>query len=154
MEIQRSEILALYRRALEAWNQRDAEAFASLFAPNGSCVGFDGSQMNGRKEIASGLAAVFADHQTAAYVAKLREVRGLGTGCALLRAVAGMVPPGASELNPALNAIQSLVVVRDADWPRVAMLQSTPAAFHGRPQLGEQLTAELVAVLRAGKLLD
>src|SRR3954470_22946114 len=111
--IARNEVVALYKRLLEAWNQRDAEAFAALFTPNGSCVGFDGSQMNGRREIAAELGAVFANHQTARYVAKVREVRRLddrpGSQCALLRAVAGMVAPGSSELNPAVNAIQSLV---------------------------------------------
>jgi uncharacterized protein (TIGR02246 family) len=153
-ELARNEIVVIYRRLLEAWNQRDAEAFAALFTPAGSCVGFDGSQMNGRRQIAAELSAVFANHQSAAYVAKVREVRSLNGSCALLRAVAGMVPPGKKELNPAVNAIQSLLVVRDGDWPRVALLQNTPAAFHGRPQLGEQLTAELTEVLRAGKLID
>jgi len=152
-DLSAGDIVALYTRMLEAWNRRDADGFAALFAPNGSCVGFDGSQMNGRREIAAELSGVFASHPTAAYVAKVREVRHLDGGCALLRAVAGMVPPGKKEPNPAVNTIQGLLVVRDGDWPRIALLQNTPAAFHGRPQLGEQLTAELTEVLRAGKLV-
>jgi hypothetical protein len=35
----------------------------------------------------------------------------------------------------------------------VALLQSTPAAFHGRPELAEQLTRELTAVLQAGHVV-
>jgi hypothetical protein len=45
---------------------------------------------------------IFAHHATAAYVAKVRSVRVLGEGVALLRAVAGMVPPGGSAINPAV----------------------------------------------------
>ena len=48
-----TEAIAVYTRLLEAWNRRDAEAFAALFTPDGNTVGFDGSQMNGPEEIAS-----------------------------------------------------------------------------------------------------
>ncbi|MGZ6376270.1 MAG: SgcJ/EcaC family oxidoreductase, partial [Ktedonobacterales bacterium] len=86
---------------------------------------------------------IFADHVTAAYVAKVRNVRMLGADAAILRAVVGMVPPGQSKINPAVNAIQTLVATRqDGTW-RVALLQTTPALFHGRPELVEQLTEEL-----------
>jgi uncharacterized protein (TIGR02246 family) len=112
-------------------------------------VGFDGSQLNGRAEIESSLRQIFTDHQTAAYVAKVREVRVLTPGTAVLRAVVGMVPPGQSDLHPAMNAAQTLVAVREAGRLSIAMLQSTPAAFHGRPELSESLTAELREELRA-----
>ena len=72
-----SSVIALYTRLLESWNQRDADAFASLFTTDGSVVGFDGSQMNGALEIGTELRAIFANHPTAAYVAKVREVRQL-----------------------------------------------------------------------------
>ncbi len=146
-------VVALYRRLLEAWNQRDADAFASLFTADGSVVGFDGSQMNGAAQIAAELRAIFASHQTAAYVAKVREVRTLDSHAMLLRAVVGMAPPGTSELNPAVNAIQSVVLLETAGQPRIALLQNTPAAFHGRPELAEQLTGELTEVLRSGKIV-
>ena len=38
---------ALYRKLLQAWNDRDAVAMVALFAPNGSMVGFDGSAFTG-----------------------------------------------------------------------------------------------------------
>jgi uncharacterized protein (TIGR02246 family) len=140
--------ITTYTRLLEAWNRRDADAFASLFTHDASVVGFDGSQMNGAAQIADELRAIFAHHQTAAYVAKVREVRALDTHTLLLRAVVGMSPPGQTELDPAVNAIQSVVIQDSAGQPRIALLQNTPAAFHGRPELAEQLTAELTEVLR------
>ncbi len=143
----------LYTRLLEAWNARDADAFASLFTVSASVVGFDGSQMEGAVQIASALQAIFAHHQTASYVAKVREVRQLDSRTFLLRAIVGMTPPGKAELNPAVNAIQSLVIVESEAGQKIALLQNTPAAFHGRPQLAEDLTHELTDVLSSGKVV-
>ena len=77
-------------------------------------------------------------------MAIVRETRELAAGVALVRAAVGMIPPGADDLNPGANAIQSLVAVADAGgtWA-VAHFQNTPAAFHGRPEEAEALTAEL-----------
>jgi uncharacterized protein (TIGR02246 family) len=146
--------LTVYRRLLEAWNERDAKAFAALFTNDGSAIGFDGSQMNGAAEIAEALARVFADHQTAAYVAKVREVRQIDQRTAILRAVVGMIPRGSIDLNPAVNAVQSLVVVGSGAEARIALLQNTPAAFHGRPEAGAALTGELARVAASGAVLE
>ena len=145
--------LALYQQLIEAWNARDAAAFAGLFSDAGSVVGFDGSPMNGRAEIASALASIFGSHQTARYVAKVREIRRLGEDVRLVRSVVGMVPPGKAELNPAVNAIQSMVAVGQDAEMRIALLHNTPAAFHGRPELAEQLTLELTDVLRSNQVV-
>ncbi|TMA07866.1 MAG: SgcJ/EcaC family oxidoreductase, partial [Deltaproteobacteria bacterium] len=119
----------------------------NLFAEHGNLIGFDGSQINKRPEIGSVLSQIFADHPTAAYVAIVREVRFLSPSVAVLRAVAGMVPPGQSDINPAVNAVQTLVAVRsDGQW-RIALFQNTPAQFHGRPELSEALTKELRQLL-------
>jgi hypothetical protein len=58
-----------------------------------------------------------------------------------------MVVPGATELMPDRNAIQTMVAHRGNDGWRVALFQTTPAQFHGRPQLTERLTAELAELL-------
>ena len=141
------EVRALYRQLLDSWNQRSADAFTALFALDGNVVGFDGSQMTGRAEIASTLQQIFADHPTAAYVAKVREVRFLTPEVAVLRGVAGMVPPGQLDLNPNVNAVQTLVSSRhDGHW-RIEVFQNTPAAFHSRPELSQALTDELRQLL-------
>lgn len=91
---------SLHAMLLDAWNRRDAAAFAVCFATDAVVVGFDGSQMNGRVAIERELGAIFRDHQTGAYVATVRGVRSLGNEAAVLTAVAGMVPPGESDINP------------------------------------------------------
>lgn len=153
-ELTRDAVVSLYTRLLDGWNRRDAAAFAAQFAADGSTVGFDGSPMDGRGAIQSELARIFADHTPATYVAKVREVRPLGAGAMLLRGVAGMVPPGQLALKPERNAIQSLVAVLEDGQPRIALFHNTPARFDGRPQLAEQLTAELTAVHRRGRIVE
>ncbi|HEX6872886.1 MAG TPA: SgcJ/EcaC family oxidoreductase, partial [Micromonosporaceae bacterium] len=98
----------LYARLLGAWNQRDATAMAACFAPEATMIGYDGSVATG-EQIEAHLAPIFSDHPTARYVAKVREVRALGPEVALLRAIVGMIPPGSEELNPAVNAHQTVI---------------------------------------------
>ncbi|MEW5854345.1 MAG: SgcJ/EcaC family oxidoreductase [Myxococcota bacterium] len=142
-------VRSLFFEIHRQWNERNAQTFADLFSDDGSMVGFDGSSLNGRADIASHLAGIFGHHQTAAFVGRVREVRLLAPDVALVRAVAGMVPPGGSDINPAVNAIQSVTAVRQGGRWRVAMFQNTPAAFHGRPEESARLTDELREVLKS-----
>ena len=145
---------ALYRQILDAWNQRNADAYAKLFAGDGAVVGFDGSEMTGSVEIVTTLRKIFADHATGVYRGKVRGVRMLSLEVGLLRAIAGMAPAGQMDLDPKLNSVQSLVAVRhDTDGPqgsppaadqwRIALFHNTPAQLHGRPEMVEQMTEEL-----------
>ncbi len=141
------EVRTLYQQLLHGWNQQNADAFATSFAEHGEVIGFDGSQMSGQTEIAATLGQIFADHVTAPYVSKVRSVQMLCPEVALLRAIVGMVPPGQVDLNPALNAHQTLVAAKhDGNW-RIELFQTTPAQFHGRPELVQQMTQELRQLL-------
>jgi uncharacterized protein (TIGR02246 family) len=140
-------VRGLYAALLEQWNRRDAAGMAALFGEAGHLVGYDGSVINGRAAIAGHLAPIFADHPTPAYVGKVREVRFLTPDVAVLRAVTGLVPAGTRDLNPDLNAVQSLVAARHGGQWQVELYQNTPAAFHGRPEESAALTAELRALL-------
>ena len=146
MESPEAAVVARYEQLIEGWNSRDGRSFAEPFADAGATIGFDGSVMNGREEIASETQRIFDDHETASYVAKVKGVDVLSADVAVLRAVVGMIPEGRSELDPDKNAHQTVVAVRkDEDW-RIVLLQNTPAQFHGRPGLVEELTAELQRV--------
>jgi uncharacterized protein (TIGR02246 family) len=143
-----NEVGLLYQELLKRWNKRRASEMTDLFAEDGNLVGFDGSQINGRSEARSVLSQIFADHQTAAYLGIVKEVRLLSPDVAILRAVAGMVPPGHSDINPEVNAVQTLVAVKRQNKWSIALFQNTPAAFHGRPELSERMTEELRQALR------
>lgn len=138
-----SAIQTLYRQLIKSWNEMDSEAYASFFTTDGSIVGFDGSQANGRQEIYDHLSSIFADHAPARFVTIIREVRILSSSTGLLRATAGMVPRNEKEINPKTNAIQSLIAVKQEEHYRIALFQNTPAAFHGRPEESKDLVKEL-----------
>ena len=90
-------IESLYFTLLDSWNKMDAGKFAGLFSEDGNVVGFDGSAANGKDEIEQHLSAIFSNHKVATYVGIVREVRFLTPEVVVLRAVAGMVPPGAKQ---------------------------------------------------------
>lgn len=137
----------LYQQLLQSWNKRDPAGFAAAFIADGNVVGFDGSVVDGQAAIEGHLRQIFTDHPTAAYVGKVREIRLLAPDVALLCAVARMLPPGQSDLIPAANTIQTLVAVKQAATWRITLYQNTPAQFHGRPELVQQLTDELRQLL-------
>ncbi len=144
------EVRRLYEELIAAWNRRDAQGCTAAYWDDASFVAFDGSEMHGRSNIESTVRRIFADGPTGRYVTRIRAVRFLRSDVALLRSVAGRVPPGQSDLDPALNVIQSLIATKQAGRWAIALFQNTPAALPGRPDLSEQLTEELREVLRRG----
>ncbi|MEK2647045.1 SgcJ/EcaC family oxidoreductase [Bdellovibrio sp. BCCA] len=147
-------VRVLYHNLLQAWNQQSARGMAELFTNDGNMVGFDGSLANGQNEIGEHLAPIFLSHPTATYISKVREVRFLSPTVAMLRAVAGMVPRGKNDILPAVNAIQTVVAVKDHEHWRIALFQNTPAAFHGRQHLADDLTKELREELKLSNISE
>lgn len=141
------EVETLYQQLLAAWNNQSARGMAELFAEEGELIGFDGSQAIGQDEIFSHLNPIFADHPTARFVSIVKDVRFLSPEAAILRAAAGMVPRGQSDINPAANTHHTLVVVKNAGEWRIQLFQNTPAQFHGRPELVQRMTDELRTLL-------
>ncbi|MBS4205464.1 SgcJ/EcaC family oxidoreductase [Lederbergia citrea] len=137
------EVQVLYQQLIDAWNNRSARGMADLFIEDGESIGFDGSQSIGREEIYSHLHPIFESHPTAPFVTKVKDVRFLGSDVAILRAIAGMVPPGQNDINPKVNTHHTLVVVKQEGKWHIQLFQNTPAQFHGRPELVEQMTEEL-----------
>ncbi|MED2971895.1 SgcJ/EcaC family oxidoreductase [Fictibacillus sp. B-59209] len=137
------DVMQLYRQLIEAWNERNSAGMAELFLTGGELIGFDGSHVIGNKEIFSHLEPIFANHPTPAYVFKVKGIKLLSNESALLRSIVGMVPDGKDDLNPDLNAHQTLVAVQTNGMWRIELFQNTPAQFHGRPELVREMTEEL-----------
>ena len=138
----------LYGKLIQAWNKRNARDFALLFASNGSIVGYDGSQVDGQLDVGAHISEIFSHHQTACFVTIVREVRPISSDVVLLRANAGMVPPGKDDINPERNAVQSLIAAQKGGKWEIALFQNTPAVYDGRPELSKALCEELRTVLR------
>ncbi|WP_087972531.1 SgcJ/EcaC family oxidoreductase [Oceanobacillus rekensis] len=144
------QIIGCYQKLINAWNNRQARDMANVFTVDGVQIGFDGSLADGREEIFSHISPIFRDHPTAPFVTKIKEINLLNNDTALLRAIAGMVPHGQPDIKPELNAHQTMVAVhKDGSW-HVKLFQNTPAQFHGRPELVEEMTNELREVRNEG----
>lgn len=133
----------LYHELIESWDKMKARDYANLFAEDATVIGFDGSTMNDRKEIFDHISAVFNNHKTGKYVTIIKHVRFLSPDIAVLQAITGLVPAGKDDLEPKTNAIQTMVAEKEEDEWHIALFQNTPAQFHGRPELAEDMTREL-----------
>lgn len=142
-----NEIQELYQELLNAWNNRNAQAFSELFTQDGESIGFDGSQSIGKEEIYFHINPIFEHHPTAKYVSKVKSISFLHADTALLRAISGMIPPGLTDINSKVNAHHTLVAIKTDGYWRIKLFQNTPAQFHGRPELVEQMTEELTQLL-------
>lgn len=138
-----TQILDVYHQVLDGWNHRDAEAMMEPFTEDGIVIGFDGSQYLGKADAIANLQPIFESHPTAPYVAKVREIRQLSPEIAILRSIAGMIPPGQTKINPNVNTLHTVVAVKqEGEW-KITLYQNTPTQFHGRPELVQQMTEEL-----------
>ena len=117
MDNQETAVRALYQQLLEGWNKRIADEMAAPFAEDGELIGFDGSQILGKTEIVSHLKPIFDHHVTPPYYGKVKAVRLLGPEVAVLRAIAGMVPVGKSDIQPELNTHHTMTAVKhEGEW--------------------------------------
>lgn len=137
------EVHALYQGLIDAWNNRNASGMAQLFTNEGEMIGFDGSLLSGSEEIFAHLTHIFEEHPTPPFVCKVKNVRQLNSTTFILRAIAGMKPPGKSDLDPGLNTHQTLLAVQIDGRFGIELFQNTPAQFHGKPELVEEMTNEL-----------
>ena len=144
----------LYAQLLQAWDKRNARNYALMFASDASLIGFDGSQVNGQLEIGAHVSEVFSHHQTPRYVGIVREVKQISADVSMLRANSGLIPPGKDDIDPALNAVQSLVAVKKGGVWKIALFQNTPAQFHLHPEQSKALTEELRAIAREKSKVD
>jgi uncharacterized protein (TIGR02246 family) len=142
-------VRALYETVIAAWNDHDGDAVAEPFAADGVVIGFDGSLSSGTQTIGTDMSNVFAVHETGRYAVKVHSVRPLGPQAMILRAIAGLVPPGRTAINPETNSHQTVVAEEQHGQWKIVLFQNTPAQFHGRPGLVEDMTRELQAVADA-----
>jgi uncharacterized protein (TIGR02246 family) len=119
-------IRALHGRMLEAWGAGDGEAFAAPFSDDAVFIGFDGSVMRGRQQIASTHQEVFDRWMKGTRLAEERtEVSFPDPDVAIVHALGGTVMRGKSEPAPERDSIQTLVAARDASGWSFVSFQNT-----------------------------
>jgi uncharacterized protein (TIGR02246 family) len=119
-------VRALYQPLMDGWNQGSGDAFAAVFTEGGDLVGFDGTHLKGRQEIAPFHQQLFDKWlKGSRLVGQVKDVRLLHPDVALMHAVGGTVLRGKSEPVPERDSIQTLVATRqDGEWRLVAFLNT------------------------------
>jgi uncharacterized protein (TIGR02246 family) len=126
-------VRALYELLMEGWNRGSSEAFAAPFAEDADFIAFDGSHLKGREEIASFHRPLFATHLKGTHlIGRVKNIRILSSGVALIHAVGGTVKRGKAGPAPERNSIQTLVATKcGIEW-RFAAFQNTRVRPIGR----------------------
>jgi uncharacterized protein (TIGR02246 family) len=107
-------------------------------------VGFDGTHLKGREEIALFHQQLFDRFvKGSRLVGKIRSVRFLTPDVAVMHAVGGTVMAGQSDIDPERNSIHTLVAVKRSPKWRIAAFQNTRAQYLGRLEALQALTEEL-----------
>jgi len=120
-------VRALYQQLMDGWNQGSGDAFAAVFTEDGDLVGFDGTHLKGRQEIAPFHQQLFDKWlKGSRLVGQVKDVRLLHPDIAVMHAVGGTVMRGKCEPSPERDSIQTLVATRqEGDEWRLAAFQNT-----------------------------
>jgi uncharacterized protein (TIGR02246 family) len=126
-------VRALYEQLMDGWNQGSGEAFSAPFAGDGDLIGFDGTHLKGRSEIASFHQSLFTKWlQGSRLVGEVKSVRFLTPEVAVMHAVGGTVMRGKSDPSPERDSIQTLITIKRGDEWRLAAFQNTRVRPMGR----------------------
>ena len=137
-------IRKLYQQMIDGWNAGNGDAFAAPYTDDSDYIGFDGTYMKGRQEIASFHQMLFDKFlKGSRLIGKIRTIRFVTMDVAVLVAVGGTVMAGQSDIEPERNSIHTIVAVkRNRNWYFTAF-QNSRAQYIGRPEEYQALTEEL-----------
>ena len=121
------------QQMMHGWNQGSGE----VFAEDGDLIGFDGTHLKGRQEIARFHQPLFKTHlKGTRLIGQVTSVRFLSPEVALMHAVGGTVMRGKSAPSPERDSIQTLVAMRDGGEWGLAAFQNTRIRPIGRNAAG------------------
>jgi uncharacterized protein (TIGR02246 family) len=137
-------IRKLYQQMIDGWNEGRGDAFAAPYTDDSDFIGFDGTYMKGRQEIASFHQMLFNKFlRGSRLIGKIRSIRFVTMDVAIMIAVGGTVMAGRSDIDADRNSIHTLVAVKhNVKWYFTAF-QNSRAQFIGRPEESHALTEEL-----------
>jgi uncharacterized protein (TIGR02246 family) len=141
---------------IDGWNASSGDAFAAPYTDDSDFIGFDGTYMKGRREIASFHQMLFDKFLRGSHlIGKIRSIRFVTIDIAIMIAVGGTVMAGKSDIEPERNSIHTIVAVkRDSNWYFTAF-QNSRTQYVGRPEESQALTEELrQELLMASKKTD
>lgn len=144
----KAKIQNLYDQFIKSWNEQNADGMAKDMSSDVHMFGYDGSEMHGPEDVRKTIGEIFKQYPTGIFVTITKDIKFLNDKTAVLRASAGIVPRGGDDINPNVNAHQTLVAVKENGQWKIALLQNTPAQFHMNPEKKDEMSAELRQQIR------
>lgn len=121
---ERAAVAAVPARMVAAWAKHDAEAFADLFAPDGTLI-LPGVYKKGRDEIRAYMAAAYAGpYRGTRVTGSPIEIKPLAEGAVALVTVGGVLAAGEDELSNAAAIRAAWILVRREDRWQLAVYQN------------------------------
>jgi uncharacterized protein (TIGR02246 family) len=123
---EQAEVAEVPARMIRAWAAHDAEAFARLFAPDGTLM-LPGVYRKGQDAIRQFMETAYSGRYKGTNVTGAPlDIKYLGPGAVALLTVGGVLAPGETELSSA-EAIRAswILVKRDGQW-QLAVYQNCP----------------------------
>src|SRR5918912_374164 len=94
-------IRTLYQQTIDGWNTGSGDAFAAPYTDDSDFVGFDGTYLKGRQQIASFHQMLFDKFlKGSCLIGKIRSIRFVTNYIAIMIAVGGTVMAGQSDIEP------------------------------------------------------
>jgi uncharacterized protein (TIGR02246 family) len=124
-------IAAVPGRLVTAWAASDPEAFADLFAEDGTMI-LPGVYQKGRDDIRNFMAAAFAGpYRGTRVTGQPIDIKPLGAGAVALITQGGVLKAGETEVSDEAAIRASWILVkRDGQW-RLAVYQNCPRGAAG-----------------------
>ena len=137
-------IRMLYQQMIDGWNAGKGDAFAAPYTDDSDFIGFDGTYMKGRQQIASFHQMLFDKFvKGSRLIGKIRSIRFVTVDIAIMIAVGGTVMAGQSDIEPERNSIHTIVAVKRENYWHFTAFQNSRAQYIGRPEKSQSLTEEL-----------
>jgi uncharacterized protein (TIGR02246 family) len=125
-QAEQAAIAAVPARMVEAWARHDADAFADLFAADGTMI-LPGVYQKGRDEIRAFMAEGYATrYKGTSVTGRPIDIKPLGPGVVAVETEGGVLHPGEQEVS-AKEAIRAswILVKQDGHW-RLAVYHNCP----------------------------
>ena len=120
-------VLSVPLRLVAAWSHNDASGVADVFTEDGILILPGDVYKNGREEIRSFMAAAYAGpFKGTGVTGRPVDLRFASDTVAMIRTHGGILPPGETDIDPALAVRSSWITVyRDGQW-QLASYQNSP----------------------------
>lgn len=124
--VDETKLKEMHQRMIEAWNKGSPAGFAAPFAPDADFIGFEGSQLKGRSQIAQFHQMLFeTSRQNTTLEGGVHFVRFLSPDIAVIHAWTTSSLPNERNASPSRDSLQLIVATRHGGYWQFDAMQNS-----------------------------